>query len=253
MQQLHDWETYFARIGDHLAVIRVDLRAGMELPELDAPNLLHVQYLLQQPDADGLPGDRDARTIDTLRAELLEWFAALGGRLVGEISAAAQHGWFIYVPCGWLEAANLVHRIGLRCNATLGARMLADATHNVYHEVLLPEPDELRRTHNAEKLAALQAMGDDATQPRPILHEIRFDNRVQALACAQWGRSHGFAVDSLLPPARQGDTYHLTLRRLMPLDIHLLDEDTRQLDELARRLGGDYVDWRAELRQQQTA
>ena len=238
---------YCAEVDGQLAWVRVDGAATAELEVLDAPNLLRVQYQLTAADEDGLPTAREEALLAQLREELAEWVSALGGRHVGEACCAGHCTWFFYVPCGWLEAANLVHRIGLRRNVVLGVEMMPDATHRCYHEGLLPSWEELRRMQTARQLAELAQQGDDGEQPRPVVHELRFDNRVQALACAEWARRSGLVVDGLLPPADGQPHYRLLVHRHMALEPVALDEDIRRVAEAAQRLGGDYIGWRAEV------
>jgi len=246
MTGVGEWVTYYADIDGVLTEMRVDMRAGNELRELGAPNLLRVQYELRAPDGDGLPSGEDEAVIDRLRHELRDWVGALGGRLAGEASGGGQHSWFFYVPCGWLEAANLIHRIGLRNNVALGVEMAADATCRFYHEQLLPSAEELRRAQIATHLTELADMGDVADVPRPVSHEARFDNRVQALAAADWARRQGFVVDGLLPPAGARQDYSLTFHRQMPLHAARLEQDVALVADMTARLGGRYAGWRTQ-------
>jgi hypothetical protein len=241
------WEEYCTAIDGHVALVRVELTAAQDLQRLDAPNLLRVQYLLQKPDGDGLPGEVDARIIHELTAELQDWIGAAGGRFVGEVSAAGQHSWLFYMPCGWVEAANLVHRIGLRKGVALGAEMTPDARHAAYFEELLPSAEELRKTRLARRLAELAARGDDAAQARPVEHTVTFDNRTQALSFAGWARQRGFVVTAMNPPARMGERFELKFHRVMALEPARLEEDIAQVEETAARLGGAYLGWRAEV------
>ncbi len=253
MAETCNWQTCYTQIDDAIVALSADAAAAAELEEMQAPNLLRVQYILSSHDDDGFPHEREAAVLDELRRELQDWIGALGGRMVGETTGAGQHSWFFYVPCGWLEVANLIHRIGLRVNVALGAEMLPDATHRIYHEHLLPTEEELRRTRIAERLAELAARGDDARQPRPVTHVVRFDNRVQAFSCADWARRNGYVVESLLPPSAAQEGYHLSFHRLMTPQAAALDADIAAITETVRRLGGDYLDWRTEPRVTQTA
>ncbi len=241
------WEEYFTEIDGHVAIVRVELTAARDLEQLDAPNLLRVQYRLERPDADGLPGEEDTRIIAGLTAELADWIGAAGGRFVGEVSAAGQHSWLFYMPCGWMEAANLVHRIGLRKGVTLGAEMKPDARHSAYFEELLPTAEELRKTRLAQRLSEMAAQGDDAMQVRPVEHVVAFDNRTQALSCASWARQKGFVVTAMNPPARMGERFELRFHRMMALEPARLEEDIAQVEETVARLGGTYLGWRAEV------
>ncbi len=240
------WEDYYTEIDGYVAIVRVELTAARDLERLDAPNLLRVQYALGAADGDGLPGEADERVIGELGGELQDWIGAAGGRFVGEISAAGQHSWLFYMPCGWVEAANLVHRIGLRKGVALGAEMKADARHAVYFEELLPTAEELRKTRLARRLAEMAAMGDDAAQTRPVEHTVAFDNRTQALSFAGWARQRGFVVTAMNPPGRMGERIELKFHRVMALDPARLEADIAQVEEHATHLGGSYLGWRAE-------
>ena len=253
MVEVRDWQSCYRQVDDSIVCITTDMGAAADLEELQAHNLLRVQYVLSAPDADGLPQGEEEALLARLRQELNGWINVLGGRLVAEVSGGGQHSWFSYVPCGWLEAANLVHRIGLRQHVTLGAEMQADASHRIYHDHLMPTPEELRRTQLAERLTEMAAQGDDAGCPRPVVHEVRFDNRVQALACADWARHHGFSVEGPLPPRDGQAGYRLFLKRVMQPEAAALDADMAAITEAVQRLGGDYMDWQVELRLPQTA
>lgn len=248
MHNACEWETYFADIDGRVASIGVDMSAARELADLDAPNLLKVQYVLRQADEDGLPTLGEEEIIADLRDELINWIGALNGRCVGEVSGNGLHSWFFYVPCGWNEVATLLHRIALRKQVALGAEMMADAMHRVYHEALLPTAEELRRTRNIEQLADMAALGDDASRERPVEHTVLMDNSVQAHAFAEWARRNGFMVSSLLPPPNGEGLHQIIFRRNMPLHAELLDSDTHLIAEEAQRLGGIYDGWRAEVR-----
>ena len=240
-----EWETCFVEVAGKPAILRCDLAAGRELAQIDAPNLLQVQLELEAPGADGLPGAADQARVRELGQELHDWLAALGGRFVAELSGNGLHSWFYYVPCGWLEAANLVHRIGLRRGVALGVEMKPDARHRVY-ESLLPTEDELRRTRNMQALSTLMERGDDLRQPRPVEHSVRFDNRTQALALAEWARRQGYVVVGM--QTLNDGAVVLQFQRVMAPEMARLDADTAEIMAAARQLGGEYQGWETEVR-----
>ncbi len=240
-----EWETCFVEIAGKPAILRCDTAAGRELAQIDAPNLLQVQLELEGPDADGLPGPQDRERVRDLGRELREWLAAVGGRLVAELTGNGLHSWFFYVPCGWLEGANLVHRIGLRRGVSLGVEMRPDARHKVY-EALLPTENETRRTRNLQALSALMERGDDLRQPRPVEHAVRFDNRTQAVAFADWARRQGYVVVGM--QTLDGGAVVLQFQRVMAPEMARLDADTAGIMAAARQLGGVYQGWQTEVR-----
>ncbi len=249
------WQSCCTFLDGHPAVLTVDMGAGADLSGLDAPNLLRVQYVLRHPDEDGLPGAEDERRIEALRAELVEWIRAAGGRFVGEVSAAGQHAWFFYMACGWREAAQLVHRVGLRLGVALGAEMLPDARHRTYFE-LLPTEEEWRVHDNAQRLCALLDAGDDLRQPRDVAHYALFDNHSQAQTMGEWARRHGFTVRAprmliageeraMAEPAGTSGRWLLELSRHMRPEPRAIDADTARLMQAAARMGGVYCGWHA--------
>ena len=260
------WESCYTSIDGHVALITVDMGAGHDLRRLDVPNLLRVQYVLKQPDEHGFPGERDEQHIDRLRTELGEWIRAAGGRPVGEITAAGQHSWLFYMPCGWREATQLVHRIGLRLGLELGAEMMPDACHRVYFEQLLPSDEEWRMNDNAHLLCALVEAGDDLQQPRTVTHYALFEDRTQALSMARWARHEGYAVRAVhmslagrADVTRPAPAEHGAVRNLCDIDggwlvefsRHMspqpkaIDADTGRIMQATARMGGMYCGWQA--------
>ena len=244
-----EWETCYVEIDGKPAILRCDLTAGRELAQIDAPNLLQVQLALEAPDADGLPGAADQARVREVGQELCDWLNAAGGRFVAEVTGNGLHSWFFYVPCGWLEAAILVHRIGLRRGVALGMEMKPDARHKVY-ESLLPTEDEIRRTRNMRALVALMERGDDLRQPRPVEHAVRFDNRTQAVAFADWARREGYVVLGM--QSLDDGAVVLQFQRVMAPEMARLDADTAEIMSAARQLGGEYQGWETEVRLAQT-
>ncbi len=236
------WVEYETHIDGAPVRIVVDTGAGAELAQLDLPNLLQVQLR----EADCAPRDA-GECLQRLQEELQEWFTALGGRIVARAQGAGLANWFIYLSCGWLEAANLVHRIGLRCGLVLGAHMRPDPRHRLYHEWLLPSRAELLRAHNARQCARLLArLGEDAARRQVALrHAVAFANHTQALAFARWARQNGFRVDGVRPPAENENEHVLQFSASAPLRPAVIDALTHGIDARARCLGGSYLGWQA--------
>ncbi len=249
------WKTCCTCSDGEAAIIGVDLSAVRELPGLGVPNLLRVQYVLREPDEDGLPGEEDERRIETVRAELSEWIRAAGGRFVGEVSAAGQHSWLFYMACGPQEAVELVHRIGLRLGVTLGAEMLPDARHEVFFEELMPTAEEWRVHENALRLCGLLEAGDDLSRPREVMHLAMFENRGQALAFMDWARRKGFATrilrwqggDAAAETPLIDRPWLVEFSREMCPQPAAIDEETRAITQAAAHLGGEYRGWRAAI------
>ena len=240
------WETFETIIDDMPARIHVDMSAASELEQLDLPNLVKVQAEAEG-DHDGLPHARDEERIERLEHELVEWFGAIGGRLVARVEGNCLATWFIYVSCGWLEAANLVHRIGLRQSVALGLHMQPDARNDVYFRQLLPSRAEWAHARNSRLIARLRARGDDTGQPRPVRHVAVFSNHFQALSFARWVRNAGHLVERILPPRQEeAEGYVVQFRQTLPLRAELLDEATLRIEEEAGKLGGEYLGWQAQ-------
>ena len=250
------FETCCTCVEGRPAILSVDMGAGRDLVGLDVPNLLRVQYVLRQPDEDGLPDEEDERRIDELRAELTEWIGAAGGRYAGEISGGGQHSWFFYMACGWRAAAQLVHRIGLRLGVSLGAEMMPDARHRVYFEELLPTEEEWCLHETVRQLCALMNAGDDLAQPREVTHYTLFENRSQALAMVEWARREGFTVRLLhldgigtTTEVRAVDTagrWLVEVVRHMAPAPKAMDDDARCVMRKAAHMGGIYCGWHAQ-------
>ncbi len=241
------WEAFEADIEGTSAWILFNATAAHELPNLDLPNLLRVQFeYVQGEDGSPLPAEEDR--MQDLETELEDWISAIGGRFVGQVTAEGFRTLFFYVSCGHEEAENLLRRMAVRRDMELGMRMEADPQNRVYHELLLPTPDERRRMRDLAAISELAANGDRLEEPRPIEHAARFANRHQAIAFANWARKNGFVVDGILSPAPEREHFVLQFHRLTAPLPENIDADTSAITHMADQLGGTYEGWQTELR-----
>jgi len=113
------WEAFEADIEGTPAWILFNATAAHELPNLDLPNLLRVQFDYEG-DEDGAPLPAEEDRMQELETELEDWISAIGGRFVGQVTADGSRTLFFYVSCGREEAENLLRRIAVRRNMDLG-------------------------------------------------------------------------------------------------------------------------------------
>jgi len=243
------WEAFEADINGISAWILFNATAAHELPNLDLPNLLRVQFDYER-DRDGSPLPAEEDRMQELETELEDWISAIGGRYVGQVTADGSRTLFFYVSCGREEAENLLRRIAVRRDMDIGMRMEADPQNRVYFELLLPTTDERRRMRDMAAISELAANGDRLEEPRPIEHAARFANRHQAIAFANWARKNGFVVDGILSPAPEREHFVLQFHRLAAPLPEVIDADTAAISDMAGQLGGTYEGWQTELRVQ---
>ncbi len=241
------WEAFETTIEDTPAWILFNETAGRELRGLDLPNLLRVQA---EYDASAglLPAPREEDRLSDLENELEDWIGALGGRYVGQVTAAGLRTMFFYLSCGAEEAENLIRRIALRKDMSLGMKMQPDPKNRVYYELLLPTADERRRMRDMAAIAELRARGDSLAEPRPVEHSASFANRHQAIAFANWARKNRFVVDGIRSPAAADGHFVLQFHRNVPPLPEAIDADTAAISRMAGQLGGAYEGWRAQAR-----
>ena len=107
---------------------------------------------------------------------------------------------------------------------------------------------ELKRSKDPDAMVLLQMVENGANLAKP--HEPDFAFEMPSLETAKKIEaelySEGYLVE-LFDPDMDNPTYQVIARRTMVLDLHALNQLSIQFEALAKRFGGIYDGWGAEI------
>lgn len=229
------------------AAIAVDLAWRDHCPDPTRRFLARVSFELLAPDAHGLPGTEEQRTLGDVAHRLdQELVYRHDGAVVGWVTWQGRRDLFVYLPLPVPLEADLAAIIDpLAPEHPWSVAMSEEADWRTYREVLMPDDPGMQQILTWRGVDELERAGDDLTVPRPIRHLLWFPDEATRERVAARAERDGWRAWHAEKDPDKALPWGLVVEHTSPADRATLQAACDALYTLAIGLGGRYDGWTA--------
>jgi len=242
-----NWNSYFCRVNDKLASIRVDLGLRSGVPDALRPWLLWVWVYFKRARPDGLSSQEEFAALSALEDALT---AALGakcqGVLCGCITNDGRREFYFYgaTPERFDEmVAQVMRQRGYRFDCD----KQEDRGWTQYLNVLYPSEEQRQLIENRRLMDFMAEKGDTLEGAREVDHWARFKNQKDRVAFREAAVSLGYQVRSEYEEAETECPCWIQVFREQQMDRNAIDEAVLRLFRASKSVQGEYDGWECQL------
>ena len=242
-----NWDTYPSMVdGEQVGFFFVDLGLGDVAPVAGRANLVSLKLKIRRPNADGMPDEDEAATLNDLEDALATAMASkFDGIYAGRVTIEGVRTFFFYLgakTAGYEKT--LAAAMADFPDYAFDHLLQADPDWECYFDFLSPEPVQYQSMQNRRVVFQLAQHGDPLTAARPVEHWIYF--KTESGREAYWNAVNGNGFE-LVEMSRQDDEtefpYALRIVREDKVDYDSVDEYALPLWSLAAEHDGSYDGW----------
>jgi len=243
-----DWTSYFCRVNDKLASIRLDLGIRSSVPDPVRPWLLWIWVYFKQPRPDGLSSDKEFENLclleDALKSALEK---RCGAVLSGCVTTDGRREFYFYgsTPERFEETVN--QTVGLSHGYKFDCDKQQDAGWTQYLSVLYPSEEQRELIENRKLLDVLREKGDKLELARDVSHWARFENQVDRAAFWNAIEPLGYRIDSEYENPHDEYRFRICIVRRQDMSANAVDDAVIQLFRASKAARGQYDGWECEL------
>lgn len=240
-----DFQTYRETFAKKPVLVMCDMNYIHYLPCMELPACIKItmEVYVDENRPDLISGAEMSHLSD-LRSILRQH---IGGRFVGQGIIASQSMAFLMFYCTDHQAKaakRMLQETFLGSFRQSEVQVVYDPEGNEYKKFLYPKPVKQRQISNAKMARKLSGYGDDGTKPRNITFHMVFTSRTSAMDFFSKASLHGFQYQNLeKEPAPEGmvlPRFHLTISKIMPFTVDLLEVVDAYLLEQAEQYEAVY-------------
>ncbi|KEO82798.1 DUF695 domain-containing protein [Tumebacillus flagellatus] len=237
----NQWESYFTRVGENLASVRIDLTFTNPEFRPDFLNtLLYVWVKLQAPNENGLTTDEEAQRLLVMEDKLIEFLGAeYGGVPVGVVTTDGRREFYFYGESGDDLHNELKPVLGEFPDYAFQFGHKSDPQWEHYFGFLFPSPTEFQWMQDVKIVTQLEEQGDPLT-PRPVQHWLYFRTAEGREAVKNQLAAQGFTIEE---ESEHEQAFVLSVTRIDAVDLGSIHNVTAPLTMLALENDGEYDGW----------
>jgi len=161
---------------------------------LDAPDLVHALALLE-PDEHGMTHSAEYEHLQAIEEELAGALESQGALEVGRVTGRGLRTFHYYGPESSDVAGTVDAVMQLHAEYRYRSMTADDPAWKIYSEYLYPDDDQLAFANDMKIVQGIIGAGADLSEPRSIVHTIRFDDRDKAAIFCDALANQGYRVN----------------------------------------------------------
>lgn len=243
-----DWNSYFCKVNDKPASIRLDLGIRPTVPDLIRPWLLWVWVYFKQPRLDGLSSreefDRLVSMEDALKAAVEK---KCDGILSGCITTSGRREFYFYgsTPEAFEETVN--QSVGLFHGYKFDCDMQQDAGWTQYLNVLYPSEEQRELIENRKLMDVLKQQGDKLEAARDVHHWTSFQNQTDRETFRDAIQVLGYRIESENENPSGEFRYGICITRRQEMTSDAVDGAVIELFRASKSAHGQYEGWECQV------
>lgn len=238
-----DWDSYFSRVNDLPASIRLNLALNQIAPIPGLPKLLWCGVKLQKPDENGFTTNEEFQTICDIEDAIDAALTGINALFTAALKSDGKLELFFYAPTNE-GYENLVQQAMMNFPEYQYATDSSEEQDwKTYLEFLYPNHYEYKCIQNTKVLRQLQQSGDVFELEREVDHWIYFNAEQDLNTFVEEVNTSGFRVLSQDKHDREDFPYVLNISRKNTVLPHEVNHYVWELVETAEKHKGFYDGW----------
>lgn len=244
-----EWEFYFTKVDDKLAVISVDLGLGKIAPIADKPNVVWVSLKMNKPNEEGLSSEDENGILIEIESELHEKIKSThNASYAGRLTSDGYMDFYFYLGDTLLYDKTISDVMISFPNYSYEYGTNEDKEWSGYFDFLYPLPQQLESIANKKVIEQLIKHGDDLTSSREVFHWIYFKSESDIDLYLDKIKNDNFTVESKnMIESSDEYKYSLVIKRVDKVDLMSVDEYVFYLRRIAEEVGGFYDGWETSI------
>ena len=239
----HDWASYFCRVEDKPASIRLNLALNEIAPIEKYNHRIWFSIKLLDPDENGLSTKEEFPVICKIEDDISEALEKLGMILVGALKTNGTFDLYFYSKNTgeFEEVANSVMKKHSNYSYAIDAK--ADNDWNDYFDFLYPGEYEYQTILNQKVLINLETNGDNSESEREIDHWLYFETEKDRNSYIQKIEKIGYKVISTNILDKGKNAYQLNISKVSNANRNTINDFVWELIILSKEDNGTYDGW----------
>ena len=237
---------YSEVFGKKPALISCDMNFADTLPNDIYPCCLKFQMdVYIQTHLPTLISESEASYVSMVRSMVSEH---IGGRFVGQgiIGSSGTVFLMFYLPERMAATSKkMLSEVFIGSFRHVEMNIVYDPEGKQYYKYLYPNEVQIKKSNNSKILKQLRTYGDDGSIPRPVKFYFNFPSKNAAMTFYSETMAKGFVYKEIAeespPEGMVLPRYKLTLEKMIPFDIKLLEMVDGYLLNLSKKYGGEYL------------
>jgi Family of unknown function (DUF695)/Regulator of ribonuclease activity B len=195
--ELDIWHTFPTQLGEKRAFITYN-HTYAEIAEKDErDSLLKVRVKIKNPDAAGMPTNKEFSALSALDDKLDGLLTKEGAIYVGRITIDGYRVFHFYLNFPEQTAAAIVNQVAKKTSYTIDYSYQKDPAKDGYWKALFPTRENWQVIQDMKVLYALRMSGDNPEKSREVFHWAYFQDMKNANSFGDWIKANQYKLISI--------------------------------------------------------